>query len=161
MNMQTIRWRINYISTIIELKLTYKKKLEWGKGSFFREDFRVLCAKNAHLKIGEKCFFNNNCSINCMGKVSIGANCLFGENVKVYDHNHKFSNVNELISNQGLKIKDVNIGNDVWIGSNTLILAGSRIGNHCVISAGCVINGVIPDNVIVKRNGTYERIQGK
>lgn len=45
--------------------------------------------------------------------------------------------------------KSVRIGNNVWIGGNAVILAGSDIGNGCVIGANSVVSRVIPDNSIV------------
>lgn len=40
----------------------------------------------------------------------------------------------------------VNIGNDVWIGANVVILPGVTIGNNVVIGAGAVVTKDIPDN---------------
>lgn len=42
----------------------------------------------------------------------------------------------------------VHIGNDVWIGSNTVILPGVTIGNNVVIGAGSVVTHDIPDNSV-------------
>ena len=65
-------------------------------------------------------FFNNDCSITCLNKITIGANCLFGENVKLYDHNHKFRNENVKISEQGYtlgEIEDVVLLKNAEIGT--------------------------------------------
>ena len=75
-----------------------------------------------------------------------------GENVKVYDHNHRFNIENTLISEQGFSVGEVSIGENCWIGSNVIILKDAKIGNNCVIAAGSVINDVIPDNSIVRNN---------
>lgn len=42
----------------------------------------------------------------------------------------------------------VHIGNDVWIGANTVILPGVQIGNNVVIGAGSVVTRNIPDNCV-------------
>ena len=45
--------------------------------------------------------------------------------------------------------KPVNIGNDVWIGGNCVILPGINIGNNVIIAAGSVVTKDIPDNTLV------------
>ena len=100
-------------------------------------------------------FFNNDCSINSNQLIKIGGGVLFGENVKIYDYNHRF-NEHKPIKAQGFSNGTVTIGERCWIGSNVTILKGSEIGNNCVIGAGCVISGKVPDNSIVRLKQTVE-----
>src|ERR1700712_1703617 len=101
-----------------------------GAGSFFNlsKGFKELTIKenvtarkscnftmypNASLIIHENVFFNNYCSVNCLGKIEIGANTLFGEGVKIYDHNHAFhrDKDNTLnVARDGFTIGQVKIG---------------------------------------------------
>lgn len=115
-----------------------------------RHYFHIRIEKTGRLKILGKCFFNNSCTINVMGKITIGNNCLFGENVKIYDHNHRFNISNKNIANSGYSVQEVQIGDNVWVGSNVIILPGTIVGNNCVIGAGCVVSGVIEPNTILK-----------
>ena len=48
--------------------------------------------------------------------------------------------------------KAVTIGNNVWIGMNSIILKGLSIGDNSVIGAGSVVNSSIPDNCIAAGN---------
>ena len=58
-------------------KLKYGKRLKVGKGVHFRKGFIVNISKDGQLEIGDRTFFNNNCSINCHCKIKIGNNiCL-------------------------------------------------------------------------------------
>ncbi|MBR4325856.1 MAG: acyltransferase [Bacteroidales bacterium] len=109
----------------------------------------VIDNKIAIVKIGENCFFNNFCSINSLCKIEIGNNVIMGENVKIYDHNHKYKEHNVVINNQGFTCKPIKIGNNCWIGSNVTILKGVTIGDNCVIGAGCVIYKEVPSNTLV------------
>lgn len=100
------------------------------------------------LSIGEDVFLNRNCTVVCKKEISIGSGCLFGPGVSVYDHNHLFS------SDAGVdpcrySCKPVSIGDNCWIGSNVTILAGAAIGDGCVVSAGSVVKGIIPDHSLV------------
>ncbi|MGN6605064.1 MAG: acyltransferase [Ginsengibacter sp.] len=114
-----------------------------------RNNFNVTIGNNGVLSIGENCFFNNNCSINCLGKIEIGNNNQFGESVLFYDHNHRFSDTKKLISDQGFNVGTIRIGNNCWIGSNVVILQNVTIGDNVVVGAGCVIYKSIASNTKV------------
>lgn len=128
----------------------FSNNISVGKRLNFRRRFEINAVDGGTVKIGNKVFFNNDCSINAHKSIEIGDNCIFGENVKIYDHNHIFKDLSKPIYKQGFKCKNVIIGNDCWIGSNTVILAGSIIGDHCIVGAGCIISGIIPSNSIVR-----------
>lgn len=103
---------------------------------------------NGELKIGQNVFINDNCSITCRGVIQIGNDCLIGQNVLIYDHDHLFRGSGK-ISEQGFNIGTVTIGQNVWIGSNTVILKNVRIGDNCVIGAGSIIYQDIPESSLV------------
>ena len=107
---------------------------------------------NGQLIIGNHVFFNNACSITCFHSVAIGNNCQFGEGVKFYDHNHRYKDSGQLISEQGYSTGGICIGENCWVGSNVIILKNVVIGDNVVISAGCVIFKSIPSNSIVYNN---------
>lgn len=46
----------------------------------------------------------------------------------------------------------ITVGGDTFIGQNCIILPGSRIGSHCIVGAGSVVRGTIPDNSVVMGN---------
>lgn len=147
-----------HFSTIVKklfLYLIYGSKLKIGKNTTWRRGFSVMKATDAKIEIGDNCFFNNDCSINSNHLIKIGRGVLFGENVKIYDHNHRF-NEHKPIKAQGFSNGTVTIGERCWIGSNVTILKGSEIGNNCVIGAGCVISGKVPDNSIVRLRQVVE-----
>ena len=121
-----------------------------GKNTTFRNKFFLHVGQEGTIQIGENCFFNHGFSAYAYSQIKIGNNCIFGENVKIYDHNHRFCDAHKLIKDQGFNIQSVSIGDNVWVGTNAVILKGARIGNNCVIGAGVVVNGVIPDNSVVK-----------
>lgn len=158
-----VLWIIKRIFKLLYYKIIYGKKLKIGKRIRFRDRFRVNIEKPGKVIIGSNCFFNNDCSINCLEQISIGNDCIFGENVKIYDHNHKFSDSTTIIQKQGFSTKPISIGSNCWISSNVTILKGVTIGNNCVIGAGCIVKEDVLDNCILKRNDTLiiEKIKQK
>ena len=103
--------------------------------AFYRRGFVAhLGCKDAKIKIGSNCFFNNYCSINSMENIEIGDGCTFGEGVRLYDHDHDFRHKKK----EGLPYvtSPIKIGSNVWCGSNVLILKGVSIGDNAVIGGG-------------------------
>lgn len=121
-------------------KIIYGKSFQFGRKVTFRKGFTLIIeGKEAEVSISDGVFFNNYCSVCSMNKIEIGKNTIFGENVKIYDHNHNYKNTSVLIKNQGFNSKPIIIGENCWIGSNVVILKGVKIGDNSVIGAGCVI----------------------
>jgi len=79
----------------------------------------------------------------------VGNNTIFGEGVRLYDHNHEFYDKGKLIINQGMKYGSIVIGDNCWIGSNTVILPNVTIGNNVVIGANNLIYKSIPSDTVI------------
>lgn len=139
----------------IKLKLfhirIFHKNIIVGREMNCRIGLVLNCSKEGKIVIGDGVFFNNGCSINAKKSIIIGDNCIFGENVKIYDYNHRFNQENVPIKNQGYSCKPVSIGRNCWIGSNVVILAGTTLGDNSVMADGCIVRGNIPADVVVKQ----------
>lgn len=145
-----IFFKINCIIKIIFYKLIYGNKLTYGKKLTFRKGFSLIIeGENAKVKIGENVFFNNFCTLASMENITIGSNTIFGENVKIYDHNHEFKNAVIPIKNQGCNSESITIGENCWIASNTIILKEVIIGTHCITGAGNIVYKDVVDNSVL------------
>lgn len=132
------------------LKMEYGNSLLIGKKFSFRKGLSIRIKGEGRIVIGENVFFNNYASLNAMKEIRIGSNCIFGENVKIYDHNHKYRDISMLVLKQGYSSHPVIVGDNCWIGSNVVILPGVKIGFNSVIGTGCIIFKDISSNTIVK-----------
>lgn len=123
-----------------------------------RNDLNIM-VNGGVLLFGKNCFVNNQCSFNCINKISVGDNTIFGEGVKIYDHDHYVSK-HYNVSNDKFVSKPVKIGSDCWIGSNVLILKGVSIKNNVIIGASCVITKSISESgVYVMKDGELTKIR--
>lgn len=122
--------------------ITIGRKFAARKNSLFE-------SKNGgKMSIGDNVFFNRECIVTCFEKITIGDRCIFGPNVKIYDHDHDIKN--HKVDLNSFSTGSIFIGEDCWIGTGCIILKRTKIGNGCIIGAGCIVKGDIPDNSVVK-----------
>lgn len=85
----------------------------------------------------------------------------WGVSVSGGGHNYKYISPHPFIhlksfgfveENEKIEIREISIGNDVWIGANSCILSGVCIGNGAVIGAGSVVTKNVPDYAVVAGN---------
>ena len=108
------------------------------------------CDYGFHIEVGENFFANYNCTIIDVAKVKIGDNCQLAPNVSIYTAGHPVHpDSRNSLYEYGI---GVTIGDNVWIGGNTVILPGVHIGSNTVIGAGSVVTKDIPDWVIAAGN---------
>ena len=87
-----------------------------------------------------------------IGPVKIGNNVNLAQNIIISGLNHNYSDPDKTIISQGVNTSEVIIEGDVWIGANSVILAGITIGKHSVIGAGSVVIRDVPPYSIVVGN---------
>ena len=109
----------------------------------------TLAELGSTIQIGDDVGIGDFCHIGGSGGVIIGSNTICGAYVSVHPENHLFSDPNKLIREQGVERSPVTIGENCWIGAKSTFLAGSGVGNNCIVAAGSVLTKRFPDDVIV------------
>ena len=125
-----------------------KELLGRSDNAFINPPF--YCDYGSHIKVGKNFFANYNCTIIDVADVIIGDNCQMAPNVAIYTAGHPvYPSTRNTAYEYG---KEIVIGNNVWIGGNTVILPGVHIGDDVVIGAGSVVTKDIPDRCIAAGN---------
>lgn len=103
-----------------------------------------------HIHMGNHVYANFNLTVVDDGDVYIGDYVMFGPNVTVATAGHP---INPTLRKRGLQYSlPVHIGDNVWIGANSVIMPGVTIGENTVIGAGSIVTKDIPANVIAVGN---------
>ncbi|MBU5488275.1 sugar O-acetyltransferase [Clostridium sp. MSJ-8] len=141
-------------NTTTEEQQDYRKELlkelfESTKENYYIEPpFR--CDYGCNISIGNNFYANYDCIILDVNKVVIGDNVFFAPRVSVFTAGHP---IDAEIRNMQLEYgKPVFIGNDVWVGGNTVINPGVTIGDNVVIGSGSVVTKDIPSGVVAAGN---------
>ncbi len=146
--------------------IAVKLPISYEKGGIRAKKLRGWCAKYMMAKVGvniniEKgakfealCEIGNNSGIGVNaiigGRTIIGNDVMMGRECIIICRNHRFDRTDIPMNQQGFsESTTITIGNDVWIGDRVTILPGSKIGNGCIVAAGAVVTGNIPDYSIV------------
>ncbi len=132
----------NGLQTVVK-QLLGKSENAWINPPFY-------CDYGFNIEVGKNFFANYNCTILDVAKVKIGDNVLFAPNVAVYTAGHPLHPVMRQSEYEyGIGIE---IGDNVWIGGNAVILPGVKIGSNSVIAAGSVVTKDIPNWVVAGGN---------
>lgn len=84
--------------------------------------------------------------------LEIGDYCKITSGVVILTHDYSRSVLRMAFGDIIGEAQKTKIGNNVFIGMNSIILMGATIGNNVIIGAGSVVTGDVPDNVIIAGN---------
>jgi len=137
--------------------VVFKGRTEIGHGS------KIAVGSNGVLILGENFSISAETSIVAYSRVQFGKDCLLSWDVLIMDTDlHSIRNDKGEVVNP---TKPIIIGDNVWIGSRSMILKGVQIPNNCVIGANSMVNktldignGVYAGNPVklIKENITWE-----
>lgn len=101
------------------------------------------------IKIGDNFYLNANCHL--LGEITFGNDVMIGPKTIIWGRDHGMD-VGLPMKKQPHESAPVNIGNDVWIGANVIVLKGVKIGDGAVVGAGSVVTKDIPNAAIAVGN---------
>ena len=149
-----------FVSYRAHLQLESLSQIDLGSGSTVWPG-TCICAQSVNkpdltkLVVGKHTYIGENNNIRLAdAMVTIGDHCMISQQVSIISTNHLIPGRDKITALSGLDLRKagVEIGNDVWIGCNAVILPGVRIGNGAVIGAGSVVTGDIPEYAIALGN---------
>ncbi|MFI3326460.1 MAG: DapH/DapD/GlmU-related protein [Clostridia bacterium] len=88
--------------------------------------------------------------------IKLGDNVQITRGVIILAHDWSYSVLNELYGELPKKQERTIIGNNVFIGMNSIILMGREIGDNVIIGAGSVVSGKIPSNTVWSGNPAHQ-----
>ena len=115
---------------------------------------RSYIAAHAHVTgdvlIGADCSVNVGAAVR--GRVRTGRAVRIGAHTSVLGFDHGFDDPDVEMFAQPLQSVGVEIGDDVWLGANVVVLDGVRVGSHSVVGAGSVVTHDVPGWTLVAGN---------
>ena len=119
-----------------------------GENVTFNQENFITAKSGAKFSVGNNTYITR-ATISCLGEIEIGENCILGEGMKIFDHNHQYTKEPFSVSKIDFNVGKVKMGNNVWTGANVVILKDVTIGDNVILGAGCVAHKDVPANSIV------------
>ncbi|MEK1351556.1 acyltransferase [Limosilactobacillus fermentum] len=145
-------------SPLTEITVEGKSELRIDRKLKMHNGAKIRVRKGGKLEIGKNFGMSNGCVVTAYDHIKIGDNVMLGPNVLIYDQDHDYR-AEGGVAAMKFKTAPVVIGNNVWIGANTLILRGTTIGDNSVVGGGTVIKGEYPPNSVIVQKRTTEVIK--
>lgn len=140
----------NKLSIGIGVTFTGYSNMRVGE-NFIIMDYSILRAQRATVKIGQNVAINTHCVIDASenGRITIGNDVIIGPHVVIRASDHRYEDRDIPIRYQGHNSGEIKIGDDVWIGGNSVILRNVNIGSHAIVAAGSVVTKDVESYTVV------------
>jgi acetyltransferase-like isoleucine patch superfamily enzyme len=120
-----------------------------GAGSTI-EDFATVNNGVGAVMIGDRTRIGIGCVL--IGPLTIGSDVMLAQNIVCSGLNHGYADINQPIADQPVSTAEIVIEDEVWIGANSVITAGVRVGKHSVVGGGSVVTRDVPPYCVVGGN---------
>ena len=113
----------------------------------------ISCRDGGVIDIGKGVGISGS-TIYALCHISLGNNVIIGSGCKIIDNDFHALEPEKRNNQQDCDIKraPIEIGENCFIGLNSIILKGTIIGKNSIVGAGSVVHGVFPDNVVIAGN---------
>lgn len=124
-----------------------------GEGCYIGRNCVFTCDR---ISMGNKVYIGSGCVFqSAHGEIQIGNHVMFGPGVHIHGGNHIYNQIgvymDEVTKEKGSD-GTITIGNDVWVGSNAIILHGVCIGDGAIVGAGSIVTKNVEPYMIVAGN---------
>ena len=145
------RWSTNglvFLGRGLELEIGRKGKLDLGRFVWIGDGTKIRCHEG-RVEIGAKTVMGQECTISAYQRVRIGEQCVIADRAMFIDFDHGVVETERPIRLQGIYKRDVEVGNNVWIGYGACILRGVSVGDNSIVGTNSVVTRDVPANAVV------------
>ncbi len=132
----------------LELKIEPRGEIRFGRFVWIGDGTKIRCHEGV-VEVGEKTVMGQECTISAYQHVRIGEQCVIADRAMFIDFDHGVVEVERPIRLQGIYKRDVEVGNNVWIGYGACVLRGVSVGDNSVIGTNAVVTKDVPANAVV------------
>jgi acetyltransferase-like isoleucine patch superfamily enzyme len=145
------RWETDgpvFFGKNLELQISPRGKIRFGRFVWIGDGTKIRCHEG-EVMIGPKTVIGQECTISAYRRVRIGEQCVIADRAMFIDFDHGVVEVERPIRQQGIYMRDVEVGSNVWIGYGACVLRGSRVGDNSIVGTNAVVTKDVPANAVV------------
>lgn len=132
------------------INFVYQRLLRINSSASFSVHFTAQIYNGENMVVGRitrKYVANaGNAYYHALNGITIGEGTIIAPGVKIISTGHDLIDYSKLLLGEQYKIV---IGDSCWLGANSIILPGVRLGNRVVVASGAVVNESFPDKCMV------------
>jgi len=118
------------------------------EGCWLAVERQAWGARDVVMRLGDHVGIRVYCTLSAAHEVTLEDHVVLGSSVTIIDSDHTWQSGAPSVMASPLKTAPVRVGRGTWIGDRAAVLAGSDIGEQCIIGANSVVKGPIPDHSI-------------
>lgn len=115
-----------------------------GRGVFIGRN-TILSCKNGDIEIDDEANIGFNAEIFSASRVRVGRKVLVAAYTYMVGGDHLYDRIDIPVLDQGRTARGIEVDDNAWLGTHVVVTDGSRVGKDCIIGAGSVVIGEIPD----------------
>jgi acetyltransferase-like isoleucine patch superfamily enzyme len=145
------RWETDgpvFFGKRLELEIAKRGKIRFGRFVWVGDGTKIRC-HGGEVVIGQKTVLGQECTISAYRRVRIGEQCVIADRAMFIDFDHGVVEVERPIRVQGIYMREVEVGSNVWIGYGACVLRGVRVGDNSVLGTSAVVTKDVPANAVV------------
>jgi acetyltransferase-like isoleucine patch superfamily enzyme len=145
------RWRTDgfvFFGRRLEIQIGRDAAVRFGRFVWIGDGSKIRCHEG-EVEIGAKTVIGQECTISAYRRVRIGEQCVVADRAMFIDFDHGVVEVERPIRVQGIYMRDVEVGSNVWIGYGACVLRGVRVGDNAIVGTNSVVTKDVPANAVV------------
>jgi len=123
-------------------------RIELGRGCVLGENLLLAPGRDGMIALGDESTINRGSVLVASERITIGKRVAIAEYVSIRDQEHVHI-PGKGVREQGFTVAPVEIGDFSWIGRNSYLGPGTKIGRSCIVGANSVVRGEFPDGVLI------------
>ena len=145
------RWETDgpvFFGRDLQLQIAKRGTVRFGRFVWVGDGTKIRCHEG-EVVIGQKTVLGQECTISAYRHVRIGEQCVIADRAMFIDFDHGVVEVERPIRQQGIYMRDVDVGSNVWIGYGACVLRGTRVGDNSIVGTNSVVTKDVPANAVV------------
>ena len=145
------RWRTDgpvFFGRGRQLQTGKNASIGFGRFVWIGDGTKIRCHEG-RVEIGTRTVMGQECTIYAYRHVKIGEQCVIADRTMFIDFDHGVVETECPIRQQGIYMKDVPVGSNVWVGYGACILRGVSVGDNSIIGTNSVVTKDVPANAVV------------
>jgi acetyltransferase-like isoleucine patch superfamily enzyme len=149
----TAGWRMEtdgpvFFGRGLQIQVARGARLRLGRFVWIGDGTKIRCHQG-EVVIGAKTVLGQECTISAYRHVRIGEQCVVADRAMFIDFDHGMVEVERPIRLQGIYMREVDVGSNVWIGYGACVLRGVQVGDNSVLGTYSVVTRDVPANAVV------------